>query len=146
MAKKPAQRRGATAPAYSEPTISPPRFVAPVPDHTVPLIHPVEYAGRTYVSITRRRPSSGVLGRWFEQFTEGAAVPGDPNLNVPIFVDEAGDLVPDAVLGFLDDDDRQTVFEDADRFFPKRLAVALEALTEESPPSSGEPAEPTSSA
>jgi hypothetical protein len=118
----------------------------PVPDHTVPLIHPVEYAGRTFASITRRRPSSAVLGRWFEQFTEGAAVPGDTNLNVPIFVDEAGDLVPDAVLGFLDDDDRQVVFEDADRFFPKRLAVALEALTQDSAPSSGEPAEPTSSA
>jgi len=145
MAKQSARRRAPAGPSAA-PDIPPPRFVVPVPDHTVPLIHPVEYAGRTYASITRRRPSSAVLGRWFEQFTEGAAVPGDPNLNVPIFVDEAGDLVPDAVLGFLDDDDRQIVFEDADRFFPKRLAVALEALTEESPPSSGEPAEPTSSA
>jgi hypothetical protein len=117
-----------------------------VPDSPVTLEHPVEYAGRIYGTIIRRRPSAGVLGRWFEQFAEGAQIPGEPHLNVPIFVDEAGALVPDEVLGFLDDDDKQRVFEGTEPFFPKRLAVALEVLTQDSPPSSGEPAEPTSSA
>ncbi len=124
-----------------------PRFARPVPDSPVALEHPVEYAGRTYGTIIRRRPSSAVLGRWFEQFdAEAAPPPGEPRLNVPIFVDEAGELIPDAVLGFLDDDDKQRVFKDTEPFFPKRLAAALEALTQDSPPSSGGPAEPTSSA
>lgn len=146
MAKASTRKRAPSAAKVAPAPIPQPCFIAPVPDQTVVLAHPVEYAGRTYGSITKRRPSSAVLGRWFEQFTDGVAISGDPHLNVPIFVDEVGDLVPDAVLGFLDDDDRQTVFEDTERLFPKRLAVALEVLTQDSPPSSGEPAEPTSSA
>ena len=138
-------------PEAAAPPIEAPRFVAPVPDSPVDLAHPIEYVGRTFARIIRHRPDSGVLGRWFEQFAEGGEpmtcpADGQPHLNMPIFVDEAGDLVPDAVLSFLDDDDRQTVFADTDPFFPKRLAAALEALTQASPPSSGGPDEPTSSA
>lgn len=140
-APPPDQQRRAEAAAVVEP----PRFAAPVPDSPVELEHPVEYAGKTYSTIIRRRPSSGVLGRWFEQFDADAApLPGEPHLNVPIFVHPDGELVPDAVLGFLDDDDKQRVFKDTEPFFPKRLAAALEALTQDSPPSSGGPAEPTS--
>lgn len=139
------QRTTKQAAPVSDPT-PPPRFVAPVPDSPVELEHPVEYGGKTYSTIIRRRPSSGVLGRWFEQFDEIGQTDGEPHLNVPIFVDETGALIPDAVLGFLDDDDKQRVFKDTEPFFPKRLAAALEALTQDSPPSSGGPAEPTSSA
>ncbi|WP_066927321.1 hypothetical protein [Methylobacterium sp. CCH5-D2] len=140
------KRSPVSAPAASPPTLPPPRFVAPVPDSPVELQHPIEYAGRTYATIIRRRPSSGVLGRWFEQFDADAAPqPGEPHLNVPIFIDEAGELIPDAVLGFLDDDDKQRVYEGTDPFLPARLMVALEALTQELPPSTGGPAELTSS-
>lgn len=141
------KRSPASAPVAAPPVSPPPRFVAPVPDSPVELEHPVEHAGKVYRTIIRRRPSSGVLGRWFEQFDADAApLPGEPHLNVPIFVHPDGALVPDAVLGFLDDDDKQRVFKDTEPFFPKRLAAALEALTQDSPPSSGGPAEPTSSA
>ncbi len=139
-------RKRAPSGALPTSTLPPPRFATPVPDVTVPLLHPIEYGGRTYAAITKRRPSSAVLGRWFEQFAENVPVGGETHFNVPIFVDEAGELVPDAVIGFLDDDDREAVFANADPFFPKRLAVALDALTQDSPPTSGEPAEPTSSA
>lgn len=149
MARKTRKARSPTPP--STPRIEPPRFVAPIPDSPVNLVQPIKYGGRVYARIIRRRPASGVLGRWFEQFADDGEpmicpVDGEPHLNMPIFVDEAGELVPDAVLSFLDDDDRQSVFADTDPFFPKRLAAALEVLTRDLPPSSGGPAEPTSSA
>ncbi len=140
------KRSPASAPVAAPPTLPPPRFVAPVSDSPVELQHPVEYGGKTYGTIIRRRPSSAVLGRWFEQFDADAAPqPGEQQLNVPIFVHPDGELVPDAVLGFLDDDDKQRVYEGTDPFLPARLMVALEALTQDSPPSGGGPAELTSS-
>lgn len=143
---KPSPKRRAASKAAPPLAIEPPRFVAPVPDRVEPLAFPVTYAGQVYSSITLRRPSSGVLGRWFEQFADGADAGAELHANVPIFVDDAGELVPDAVLSALDDDDRQKVFADADPFFPRRLALALELLTQGSPPSPGEPAAQTSSA
>ena len=147
MSTAPRRKRSPSAakPIPAPAPIPQPRFVAPVPDSPVRLEHPLEYAGKTYSTIILRRPSSGVLGRWFERLADATSDVSEVSTMPPIFVHPDGELVPDVVLASLDDDDRTAVFVGADPFLPRRLASTIELLANVQAPSDGVSPAPTSS-
>lgn len=146
MRHPPAAAEPGTAPAAPAPVAAPtpvaivaPRSPAPAFVNAagrslrVPLVWPLDYAGVTYTAITLRRPGSKEIGLYYEQLAEQSKVDEDAPLYFPIFVDDEGAPVPNAVIAKLDDDDRTDVMARVRDFLPRRLL----ALTDVSPSGSG---------
>lgn len=133
----------ARAPA---PASSAPRFVGgKVRMRTIPLDYHLEYEGRTYTSITLRRPTSIEIGQWYERLFEEAKTEPDARVRFPIFEDEDGNPIPGAVLDALDGEDDERVMGAAGDFLPPRLRVLWVDPRPASTPPIGEPTAPTSS-
>lgn len=104
---------------------------------------PVRYGQRVYEAITVRRPTTVEIAAFFDRLVETAKTDPDAVLQFPVFYDDEGAPIPDAVLAALDDDDRETVMGDLLDFLPARLR----RMTEPAPssPDAGEATGPTSS-
>lgn len=129
--------------AIAEPIAAPSaaaRIVSSKPrSRRVPLAWPVEYLGQLHVAIMVARPSTLLVASYYETvqaLPEDAAIP-----RFPVFYDEAGAPIPDAVLDAMDDDDATLVFGAVADFLPVRLRLLTGGAPELSPPMSGDDTE-----
>lgn len=87
----------------------------------VPLAFPVTFAGRDWTSISIRRLSVAQVAAVFANFTANREIDPDFPLVLPVFVDEAGEPVPDGLLEQFDPDDADAVNEAVEVFMPRRF-------------------------
>lgn len=107
---------------------------------TVALDWPVEFGGKEYREVHVSRLTVKEVADFIDGLDDDAGV---TMARLPMFRDAAGDLIPDAVLSALDDDDKFALDEAARDFLPRRFRAAPE---ETSPPAAGAPIGPSSSA
>jgi hypothetical protein len=86
---------------------------------TIPLEWPVEYAGKLYGVITLMRLTAGDVIKFSRELEAALKNGPDAPVRFPIFKDDNGAQIPDAVLDALDDDDRVTLDEAAVDFLPR---------------------------
>ncbi len=87
----------------------------------VPLAYPVTFAGRDWTEIHLRRLSVAQIAAVFANHTANLALNPDARLDLPIFIDEEGNDLPDGLLDELDPDDTEAVNEAASNFMPRRF-------------------------
>jgi hypothetical protein len=87
----------------------------------IKLEWPLEHSGRTYASVWLKRMTAREVAAFVEQVAATAKSNPDKTIRFPVFVDETGAPIPDAVLDALDDDDATTVYEAAGPFLPRRF-------------------------
>jgi hypothetical protein len=92
----------------------------------IDLEWPLAYAGKDYRAITIVRMTAADIEAYTEKLAELAKTDPNARFRLPVYRDEAGAPVPDAVLDALDDDDRLAVDTAALDFFPRRF-LSLEA-------------------
>jgi hypothetical protein len=88
---------------------------------TVDLEWPVLFEGREYRSITLIRLTAGDVSRFQDEIERLLRSNSDTKVRLPLFRDEDGALIPDAVMDALDDDDRLALDEAAANFLPRRF-------------------------
>jgi len=88
---------------------------------TITLEWPIAYNGRVYATITVARLTAAEVARFQEEIVQLLDSGADAKVRLPLFRDERGELVPDAVLDALDDDDRLALDEAAAGFLPRRF-------------------------
>jgi hypothetical protein len=82
---------------------------------SIPLAWPLVYGGVLYDHIILQRLTAKEVADWVEDIKEKDEV------RFPIYRDDAGTSIPDAVLDALDDDDRLALDEAAKDFLPRRF-------------------------
>lgn len=97
-----------------------------------PLAWPLQVDGVEFRSITVKRLTTREVGVFVDQIRGKAA---GERVRFPIFVDAAGQPIPDAVWDALDPDDTDALTEVADRFLPARFRDGRE--TDASDPATG---------
>ena len=88
---------------------------------TIELDWPVEYAGRVFAAITVARLTAGEVARFQDEIVGLLESGADSKVRLPLFRDEDGAPIPDAVMDALDDDDRLALDEAALSFLPRRF-------------------------
>ena len=88
---------------------------------TITLEWPIEYYGRVYATITVARLTAGEVARFQEEIVQLLDSGADAKVRLPLFRDARGELIPDAVMDALDDDDRLALDEAAENFLPRRF-------------------------
>jgi hypothetical protein len=109
-----------------------PRFLDARPRFkTVRLQWPVAHAGREYRAISIVRLTAAEVAKF--QADLDALLKGDPNamLRFPVFRDEAGAAISEAVLDALDDDDKFELDKAAFDFLPRRFRGAPEPASDQ---------------
>ncbi len=86
---------------------------------TFPLEWPVEYAGKVYHTISIRR----LVEREVVDFLKKISATESVTWKWPVFIDDAGDPVPDVVIDALDADDYSALEKDLLDFLPRRFRV-----------------------
>jgi hypothetical protein len=105
-----------TAAAAEAAPPAPPQFVdAAARRKTIDLDYPVAYEGRTYTRIHLRRMTAREVADWME------SILGKEDILFPLFRDDDGARIPDAVLDGLDADDRDAINAAAIDFLPRRF-------------------------
>ncbi|WP_155931295.1 MULTISPECIES: hypothetical protein [Methylosinus] len=95
---------------------SAPQFVdAAARRKTIDLAYPVTYEGRTYTRIHLQRMTVLEVGDFME------SIVGKDEIRFPLFRDDDGMHIPDAVLDGLDADDRDVIDKAAIDFLPSRF-------------------------
>ncbi|ACB96731.1 phage tail assembly protein [Beijerinckia indica] len=121
----------------NETIASAPRFIGgKTRVKTIRLEYPLEYNGREYREISIAR----LTVKDVEEFIESLKT---RDVRLPIYRDEAGDLIPEEVLDALDDDDLVTLEAAARDFLPRRFQGLSESGSD---PGNGATIEPTSNA
>lgn len=87
----------------------------------VPLAFPVTFAGRDWTAISIRRLSVAQVAAVFSNFTANRETDPDFPFELPVFVDEAGEAVPDGLLDQLDPDDADALNEAVAGFTARRF-------------------------
>ncbi len=87
----------------------------------VPLKFPVSFAGREWKSISLRRLSVAQIAAVLANHSENLAINPDTRLELPMFVDEAGVVIPDGLLDQLDADDSDDLSGAVSDFLPRRF-------------------------
>ena len=99
-----------------------PQFLSDRPRlKTIDLQWPVSYLGREYRSVTLKRLTARDVARFQDELDALLKNNPDASLRFPMFSDEAGQPIPDAVLDALDDDDRFELDRAAADFLPRRF-------------------------
>jgi hypothetical protein len=111
---------------------------APPREKRITLEWPLEYDGKVYDAITLRRLTVTEVSAFVE------TLKGDAKFRLPIFHDDTGAPVPEAVMDSLDDDDAEALDRAMLDFLPRRFRAPPEAQKTESAPSTGEAAAPSS--
>ncbi|MCJ2018621.1 hypothetical protein MKK84_14440 [Methylobacterium sp. E-065] len=142
----PSPQAGAAAPIPAKPVqtaIDAPSFIGSrVRSRTVTLEWPLSYGGKAYEAIVVGRPTTGQLAEYFDRLmAQGEA---SAALRFPVFFDETGAPIPDALMDALDPDDTDKVMEVVSDFLPVRLRRLQAPQPELSPPPAGGATEPTS--
>lgn len=106
----------------------------------VPLEWPVDYGGRTYDAVFVHRMTADEVNGYIERVNAAAGREAAMAVRFPMYRDAAGEMIPDPVIGALDDDDSERVHEVAQGFLPRRFRAAPDSA-----PTSGSGA-PTSPA
>ena len=88
---------------------------------TITLEWPIAYDGRFYATITVARLTAAEVARFQEEIVQLLEGGADAKVRLPLFRDENGELIPDAVMDALDDDDRLALDEAAVSFLPRRF-------------------------
>jgi hypothetical protein len=88
---------------------------------TIELDWPVEYEGRVYTTITVARLTAAEVARFQDQIVQLLESGAESKVRLPLFRDENGASIPDAVMDALDDDDRLALDEAATSFLPRRF-------------------------
>jgi hypothetical protein len=120
MTETAAATEGAAPPA-------PPQFVdAAARRKTIDLDYPVTYEGRTYTRIHLQRLTAQEVADWFESVAgkEGGKI------RFPLFRDDDGAHIPDAVLDGLDTDDRDVIDKATIDFLPRRFRGVMASASE----------------
>jgi hypothetical protein len=110
---------------------------------TITLQWPVAYDGKEYRAISIVRMTAGDVAKYQEDLAALLNANPDATTRFPLFRDEAGECVPDAVLDALDDDDKFEIDKAVLDFFPRRFRGDEKAASESA---SGEAIEPSSQA
>ena len=98
------------------------RFLSDRPRRqTINLEWPVSFDGRDYRNITLIRLTAGDVSRFQEEIERLLSSNSDSKVRLPLFRDENGEPIPDAVMDALDDDDRLALDEAAAGFLPRRF-------------------------
>lgn len=106
---------------------------------TMNLDWPVSYAGKTYATISIKRLTAADVAAFIEKL-------GGGKFRFPIFVDDEGALVPDAVMDGLDDDDAMVLDKASLDFLPRRFREAPDKSKTESLLPTGDSTAPSSGA
>lgn len=104
-----------------------PQFVdAAARRKTIDLDYPVAYEGRIYTCIHLQRLTAQEVADWVESIVgkEGGRI------RFPLFRDDAGAPIPDAVLDGLDADDRDVIDKATIDFLPRRFRGVTEIASE----------------
>jgi hypothetical protein len=88
---------------------------------TIELDWPVEYAGHVYTAITVARLTASEVARFQDEIVQLLESGADTKVRLPLFRDEEGAPIPDAVMDALDDDDRLALDKAAANFLPRRF-------------------------
>jgi hypothetical protein len=124
--------------------IQPPRFLDTRPRvATVQLLWPVAFEGREYRAISIVRLTAAEVAKFQDDLEALLKNDANARLRFPLFRDEAGALVPEAVLDALDDDDRFELDKAAFDFLPRRFRAAPEPASD---PANGGDTAPMSAA
>jgi hypothetical protein len=104
------------------------------------LKYPVTVGGRVYSEIYLARLTVGEVAQFLDAVSNG-----DKRSAIawPVYRDESGEALPQAVLNALDDDDGFTVEQGLRDFLPLRLRALLDGATGQP---AGEPTAPSSPA
>ena len=97
----------------------------------VPLEWPIDYQGKHYAKLTVRRVSTAQIADYAAQL-----IAKDPEAILGNVIDEDGEVVPLAVMQFLDDDDDKVVGEVISRFLPRVMRETDESTSDTSTTSS----------
>ncbi|WP_222573562.1 hypothetical protein [Methylosinus sp. Sm6] len=104
---------------------SAPQFVdAAARRKTIELDYPVAYEGRTYTRIHLQRMTVREVADFIE------SIVGKDEIRFPLFRDDDGAHIPDAVLDGLDSDDRDVIDKAAVDFLPRRFRGVTEIASE----------------
>jgi hypothetical protein len=88
---------------------------------TITLEWPIAYDGRVYATITVARLTAAEVAHFQEEIVQLLDSGADAKVRLPLFRDARGELIPDAVMDALDDDDRLALDEAAASFLPRRF-------------------------
>jgi hypothetical protein len=112
--------------------VQPPCFLDTRPRFaTVQLLWPIAYDGREYRAISIVRLTAAEVAKFQEDLEALLKNDANARLRFPLFRDEAGAAVPEAVLDALDDDDRFELDKAAFDFLPRRFRGAPEPASDQ---------------
>jgi hypothetical protein len=87
----------------------------------VDLQWPLTIDGVTYRQIFLRRLAAGEVAAFIDKITAAGVVADDAKVRFPIYIDVAGNAIPEMVIAALDDDDAFALDEAARDFLPRRF-------------------------
>ena len=90
-----------------------------------PLAWPVTYQGKCYEQIGLRRMTAKEVSDFVARIEAEGRINPDAILRFPLFVDETGVAIPDAVLDGLDADDADMLNTAAIDFLPRRFRASI---------------------
>ena len=112
----------------------------------VPLAYPVTHGGRDWSAIHIRRFSVEQIAAIMDNYRTNLKLDPEAEIALPLYVDEAGNDLPDGLLNKLDADDSEELSRQGADFLPRRFrvdSVTTSSVPETSSPSSGEVTSPS---
>jgi len=93
---------------------------------TIDLQWPIAYAGKEYTSITITRLTAADVAKFQTELEAVLKNDANASLRFPLYRDETGAPIPEAVLDALDDDDKFELDRASIDFLPRRFRVNAE--------------------